>query len=146
MNNLNHQTGSVLKRIVPGLKEEITLEEYWAQLPKRMREFDRENKRTYILFMDGARTWRELYFKIGRTSHMKNRLTALKGGNPFIETCFTMNGDMEEYFHICLRKFKFKNEWFCIPDTTETEGVIKLIESLIESYIERFNIEISKHK
>lgn len=148
MNNLNYKTGSVvLKKIVPFQKEEKTLEEFWATLPERIRRdlrYKGDDTRTYILFMDGTRTWQELYFKIGRTCHMKNRLNALKGGNPFIETCFTINMDVEEYLHICLKKFKFKNEWFCIRDTNETEGVMKIIDSLIEPYIERFNEEISQ--
>ena len=74
---------------------------------------------TYIIFMDNLPEYNKLYFKIGRSINVMERLRQLRTGNPFIKTILIQDFDCEYFLHQHLRKYRVQKEWFCI-DTEKT--------------------------
>lgn len=90
---------------------------------------------TYIAFMDGLPEYSKLYFKIGKSINHKERLRQLQTSNPFIKTILLHGFDCEYFLHSYLKKYKVKNEWFCINEASTVKDACKLILPLITNYL-----------
>lgn len=90
---------------------------------------------TYIAFMDGLPEYSKLYFKIGKSINYKERLRQLQTSNPFVKTILLQGFDCEYFLHSYLKKYKVKNEWFCINEASTVKDVCKLILPLITNYL-----------
>lgn len=90
---------------------------------------------TYVAFMNGFPEYSKLYFKIGKSINYKERLRQLRTANPFIKSILLQDFDCEYFLHFHLKKYKVKNEWFCINEATTVEDVCKIIMPLITNYL-----------
>jgi hypothetical protein len=90
---------------------------------------------TYIAFMDGLPEYSKLYFKIGKSINYKERLRQLQTSNPFIKTILLQGFDCEYFLHSYLKKYKVKNEWFCINEASTVKEVAIIIRPLIIDFV-----------
>ena len=90
---------------------------------------------TYIIFMDNLPKYDKLYFKIGRSINVTERLRQLQTGNPFIKSILILDFDCEYFLHQYLRKYKVQKEWFCIDAEKNPQNVVyNYIEPLLIKY------------
>jgi len=72
----------------------------------------------------------EIYYKIGTTTNIEERLRTMQAGNPYDLTCVVYEkgrGNEEEYWHKKYEKYALKGEWFVF----NVEQIEKVINEIV---------------